>query len=357
MLTMVLLRTVLKISRIDKALDDTGRCSTLLSDASASRTFITDNASMGVSGMVLRTLAVVLAATHLPCLAIAKSSQEPLADASNFDECLPHTYTTHLVSLSPLVIYIPSFLSTSEIAYLQSTPLSAFERSSVADSSGSQSSNATTRTSSSTSLSANSSPHIRCITERARQFQSLSLDPAHIEPLQLVKYGAGQQYHEHTDWFTSPSQATWEEHGGNRLTSFFAYVEVSDDIVGGGTRFPFLDAPGAERRGEGLGTGMFRDPAMGVGPPGAASATERSKREEEWCKWIDCDEPWENGLTFRPVEGSAVFWVNLLPTKGGKVRVGDERTVHAGLPVLRGRKMGMNIWTREGRMSGKYRGE
>jgi prolyl 4-hydroxylase len=35
--------------------------------------------------------------------------------------------------------------------------------------------------------------------------------------------------------------------------------------------------------------------------------------------------------------------------------VGDRRTVHAGLPVQRGSKLGMNVWTREGALDAKYR--
>lgn len=66
---------------------------------------------------------------------------------------------------------------------------------------------------------------------------------------------------------------------------------------------------------------------------------------------MDCDEPWENGVTFRPVEGNAVFWRNL--DEEGR---GLETMVHAGLPVVSGRKVGMNIWTREGPMSEEVRG-
>lgn len=64
---------------------------------------------------------------------------------------------------------------------------------------------------------------------------------------------------------------------------------------------------------------------------------------------INCDAPFSSGVTFRPIARNAVFWRNM---KGG---VGDRRTLHAGLPVQRGRKLGMNIWTREGVLDGVYR--
>jgi prolyl 4-hydroxylase len=133
-----------------------------------------------------------------------------------------------------------------------------------------------------------------------------------------VRYSPGEQYHLHTDWFTSSSQASAEV-GGNRASSFFVYV-TADEVIGGGTSFPMLDAP--------------------------------SEENEEWCRWVNCDEEWEKGVTFRAVPGNAVFWENL--DEKGK---GLESVVHAGLPVEKGVKMGMNIWTRESGLDSRYRGD
>ena len=171
---------------------------------------------------------------------------------------------------------------------------------------------------------------VRCIESRALLFQGFDVPRTHLEPLQLVRYGRGQRYHFHTDWFTDPKHAT-AALGGNRVSSFFAYVHVSngtgsaegkDDgekVRGGGTNFPLVDAP----------------------------------RDERWCGFVDCDEPWENGVTFRPVEGNAVYWENMLP--GGLGR-GDPRTLHAGLPLVSGEKIGMNIWTRQAPLGEDIRG-
>ena len=136
-----------------------------------------------------------------------------------------------------------------------------------------------------------------------------------LEPLQLVQYGQGETYHLHTDWFEAASQTTASV-GGNRLTSFFVYVAASN-ITGGGTNFPILDTP----------------------------------KDDRWCEFMDCDEPWENGVTFKPLPGNAVFWQNL----DGEGR-GDPATIHAGLPVTSGNKLGMNIWTRQGPLSEEFRG-
>lgn len=104
------------------------------------------------------------------------------------------------------------------------------------------------------------------------------------------------------------------------MSSFFAYVRVANGTLGGGTNFPRL---------------------VGVDAEG-------------WCESgvVDCDGEWEGGVTFRPVEGNAVFWENL-----GDRGEGDERTMHAGLPLVGGEKVGMNIWTREGALGEGVRGK
>lgn len=170
------------------------------------------------------------------------------------------------------------------------------------------------RTSQSTSVARDDV--VRCIERRALDFQGYDIPRSHVEPLQLVRYGIGEEYRFHTDWFTQAAHATADV-GGNRRSSFFAYVHVSNDTTGGGTNFPVLEAP----------------------------------RDERWCAVVDCDEPYERGVTFRPVEGNAVYWENLLPNGAG-----DERTLHAGLPVTSGHKIGMNIWTRQAPLSDAIRG-
>lgn len=187
----------------------------------------------------------------------------------------------------------------------------------MADQSGTQGLQQT-RTSKSTSVPRD--PIIDCIISRALTIQNPALPRSHVEPLQLVSYTQNQSYHFHTDWFTNPSLAS-PSHGGNRISSFFAYVSVDPETTGGGTNFPVLNAP----------------------------------HGEEWCGIVDCDAEWEDGVTFRPVEGNAIFWMDMVEERG--VMVGDERTLHAGLPVTSGGKVGMNIWTREGRLGKEFGGE
>lgn len=157
---------------------------------------------------------------------------------------------------------------------------------------------------------------VRCIRARALAFQGFDTPHTHMEPLQLVEYARGETYHHHTDWFVAPERMT-AEYGGNRLTSFFAYISATN-ITGGGTNFPMLPAP----------------------------------RDERWCRFVDCDEPWEDGVTFRPLPGNAVFWQNLLADGSG-----DPSTLHAGLPVTSGTKLGMNIWTRQAPLGKMFRAD
>jgi prolyl 4-hydroxylase len=87
-------------------------------------------------------------------------------------------------------------------------------------------------------------------------------------------------------------------------------VYLDDKCTGGGTKFPRLERPD----------------------------------EDKWCDVLDCEEDVvdeeEQGITFKPVKGNAVYWENF--RVDGK---GYEETWHAGLPVKSGVKVGLNIWS------------
>jgi len=197
-------------------------------------------------------------------------------------------------------------------------------------------SRAARRTSTSTYLPSTGDPTITCIQHRALLFQSPAhnFGPSHLEPLQLVRYDKpGQEYHLHNDWFNPSTDPTVSSAklGGNRVSSFFAYVYIrGNDTTGSGTQFPLVDAPKLSVNGEG------------------------------WCDIVDCDRPWEEGITFRPVEGNAIYWENLnadgVVMANGGGSAGDPRVVHAGLPLTSGDKIGMNIWTREAPLGEDVRG-
>lgn len=54
----------------------------------------------------------------------------------------------------------------------------------------------------------------------------------------------------------------------------------------------------------------------------------------------DGEEEETEGVTFLPIPGNALYWENLREDGSG-----IEETIHAGLPVTSGVKVGMNIWT------------
>jgi prolyl 4-hydroxylase len=95
------------------------------------------------------------------------------------------------------------------------------------------------------------------------------------------------------------------------VSTFMVYVDA--ECEGGGTEFPRVKMPD-------------------VG------------NSSRWCEFLDCDERFKNedgmGVTFKPISGNAVFWENL-----GRDGRGYEETFHAGLPVTKGRKIGLNIWS------------
>lgn len=95
-----------------------------------------------------------------------------------------------------------------------------------------------------------------------------------------------------------------------------------DGLVGGGTEFPLLEVPGLKK--------------------------------EVWCKFVECKESdgsdekkledveQGKGTTFKPVPGNAIYWENFRADGSG---AGYDETWHAGLPVKKGVKVGLNIWS------------
>jgi len=161
---------------------------------------------------------------------------------------------------------------------------------------------------------------VKCIEERASLFQG-HIPIENLEPLQVVKYITrpneifnpvtryldSQHFREHFDWF-EPENVEVELHG-NRASSFFVYLVAN--CTEGTTAFPEVPRP----------------------------------KQPEWCDILKCED--ENGyevdrLEVKPKVGTAIFWYNLHPSGEG-----DHRTLHAGLPVKEGKKVGLNIWTRE----------
>ncbi|KAI1085755.1 hypothetical protein F5B20DRAFT_16504 [Whalleya microplaca] len=238
-------------------------------------------------------------------------------DAANetaLSSCPPDAYSVHIVSKAPLVIYIENFLSEEERAHLLEISEPVFEPSTITNDGDSTLRDATIRDSEVALLPRTNA--VRCIEARARAFQGWR-DDLWVERLRTQRYVApGQHYAHHFDWGSGAR-------GWGRVSSFMGWVQA-DGVEGGGTEFPLL---------------------------------QRSSPDDRWCRWVECEEPLtaengpgkqkENGeeplgVTFRPAAGNAVFWENFRPDGTGR---GWEETWHAGLPVRKGVKVGLNVWS------------
>ncbi|KAM3548314.1 hypothetical protein MY1884_009231 [Beauveria asiatica] len=210
-------------------------------------------------------------------------------------QCLPQPYTIEILSVDPFVIYINDFLSEYEIQYLLEYA-SAQEHHEDIDM---QTNSASLR------LAWRNRGNV-CIAERMKSLLG-NVQHLEIEPIRIIQYEGEQKLQVHYDWFpgnrTDASPAGHPNRVNNRLGSIFAYLE--DDCDGGETYFPEI---------------------RGVAETADGRKFSRTESGE--------------GLLVKPLRGNAVFWNNLHSDGSG-----DVRTAHAGLPVTRGRKIGINIWS------------
>ena len=234
-----------------------------------------------------------------------------------------HTYKTELVSLDPLVIYIHSLISPTEITSLLGTAEPRFAPSVVVKDGRKQATS--DRTSSSAGLPRDD-PAVVCVLARARNFMGTMMRDGwdDMGPPQLVRYSAGQRFNIHHDWYDVPLWATdGTTRRWNRVASFFAILD--DNCTGGETHFPYIDG--------------IVSPSPRQEPAWVGSWINAKGDEDLRPLWRRHE---DGGLAFRPVAGNAMFWVNLHPNG-----TGDTRTMHAGLPLGEGRKTAMNIWPRQ----------
>lgn len=164
-----------------------------------------------------------------------------------------------------------------------------------------------------------SDPVVECILQRASAFQG-HVPLSHTEPLQLVRYQAGEYYRAHYDAWKGNDPATQ----GNRETSFFVILR-SKGLLDSDVQEEKAAAPAAARVSAGTSFPRLR----------------RRFSDNRLCEAIDCGEEVE-GIVAKPITLSALFWVNLM--ENGTVHPGS---LHQGLELPQGgsEKIGMNIWT------------
>ncbi|KAL3479251.1 hypothetical protein BJX99DRAFT_222771 [Aspergillus californicus] len=237
------------------------------------------------------------------------------------------TYKIHILSShSPLVIYIEDFLSQSESAHLVNISLPNYTPSTLYSSSLDSETPETPNIDQTKRLSDRAllprDTTVRCIEARARAFQGWK-PHLYIERMWAQRYNVSGHYTHHYDW-----AGTARGRGGDRFSTFMVYLK-SEGVVGGGTNFPYLRMPRdrkwcefvecAEDEGEEEGS------SEGGGQKGRARARARAGTQ---------------GVTFKPIQGNAVFWENLRSDGSGW-----PETLHAAFPVEEGEKVGLNIWS------------
>lgn len=142
---------------------------------------------------------------------------------------------------------------------------------------------------------------VQCIEQRGLAIQGYPAS-TFVERLWTQRYGTGGHYANHYDWATASKES-------RRVSTFMVYLAAN--CTGGGTNFPRIRLPSSAGGGEG-----------------------------GWCEFVECGESDVEGVTFRPVAGNAVFWLNFDPEGRGY-----KETIHAGMPVLSGTKIGLNLWS------------
>ncbi|WYZ40060.1 hypothetical protein EsH8_IV_000401 [Colletotrichum jinshuiense] len=241
--------------------------------------------------------------------------------------CPPDAYSVRVFSKEPLVLYIEGFLSSEERAHLLDISQPIFEPSTITHD-GADVHRETSIRESEVALIPRTDT-VRCIEARVRALQGWR-EELWIERLRTQRYVEGGHYSYHFDW--SSNRGGW-----GRVSSMMAWVDARDEdgvpgegtgegLVGGGTEFPLLKMPGLK---------------------------------EMWCRFLECgesdDEKEKNansrtddggedkkGVVFKPTPGNAVYWENFRADGSG---AGYDETWHAGLPVKKGIKVGLNIWS------------
>ncbi len=197
----------------------------------------------------------------------------------------------------------------------------SFRRSAIAGGTGA-SLDSGLRTSQSAYVSASGDAIVRCIEDRAIGLQGYDVTRSQLEPLQLVRYlGARRRALRPAHGLVHGPALLFRSQWWQRLSSFFAYVAVSNDTTRRRHQLPFAGHP------EGL-------PVVRT----TASWTATSL------------------TTQRP---------DLPPRRGKRHLLGKPSTraasvtpgpLHAGLPLASGTKVGLNIWTRQAPLSDEARG-
>ena len=186
----------------------------------------------------------------------------------------------------PRIVLLGNVLSEEECDALASSSQGRFRRSTVLGENGGGDRILEDRSSETAELQRAQSALVAKVDARLAALVNWPIENG--EPLQLQKYGVGNEYRRHYDWF-DPDDATGIKHmqtGGQRLATIILYL--TDVEAGGGTAFPSID------------------------------------------------------IEVQPKKGNALFFLNT-----DMYGMPNHKTLHAGLPVQKGCKIIASKWLRE----------
>ncbi|GAU94967.1 hypothetical protein RvY_06661-2 [Ramazzottius varieornatus] len=189
--------------------------------------------------------------------------------------------------LNPDIFVVHDVLFPSQMEQVKSVAKRKLQRAMVVKPGTTENQAARIRISKNAFLNEDVHPVIAAVNNRIGLVTNLDMRIA--EELQVANYGIGGHYDAHFDHFRTLYEINHKHidgEWGDRMATFLLYM--SDVEAGGATVFPRIN------------------------------------------------------LTLYPAKGSAAFWFNL-----HKDGLGDERTLHAGCPVLVGSKWISNKWIRE----------
>ncbi|XVE81095.1 hypothetical protein DITRI_Ditri15bG0035700 [Diplodiscus trichospermus] len=201
-----------------------------------------------------------------------------------------------VISWSPRIIVLHSFLSSEECDYLRAIARPRLQVSTVVDTRTGKGIKSNVRTSSGMFLSPTERkyPMIQAIEKRISVFSQIPAE--HGELIQVLRYEKGQFYKPHHDYFSDTFNL---KRGGQRIATMLMYL--SDDVEGGETYFP--------------------------------------KAGTDDC---NCGGKIEKGLSVKPIKGDAVlFWSMGLDGES------DPKSIHGGCEVLSGEKWSATKWMRQ----------
>jgi prolyl 4-hydroxylase len=148
----------------------------------------------------------------------------------------PQAYTSRIISLEPKIILIDDFLTPEECSHLQQAARDKLEKSTVVDNTTGQSVPYDHRSSFGMYFYRNHDEVVCNIEQRIMGLVNVPL--LNLEPFQLLRYGPGQEYRAHYDYFDPDIQGSQIhlQRGGQRFATLIMYLNEVEQ--GGDTGFP-----------------------------------------------------------------------------------------------------------------------